>query len=584
MLNILSFVDPWESFPLLFGGFIVIFSLFSMVIKEWLFLSEALVATLFGILIGPEGFGFVNPLGWDNIDKVTLEFARVCIALQVFAAGVNLPKAYLVKEWKSLLVLLLPVMGVMWAVTAFAIKFLLNINILEALLIAACVTPTDPVLANSIVRGRFAESHVPLHVRNIISAESGANDGLGFPYLYFPLLILRSANFGSAMMEWSISIWLYQIVLSTIIGAVIGYAALKILYYCQSRELIDKESFLVFGFALSLFIMGCVGIIKSDDLLACFIAGNAFTWDDWFRIEIENTHMQEVVDLFFNLSIFIFFGTIVPWAAFGTIGVYKLIGIAVIVLLFRRVPIVLALKPFTPSLKNYSEAFFAGWFGPIGVGAIFYSMVAREELHLMGEKFAYIKDIVFPVSAFLILSSVIVHGMTVPLFKLSSSIDTRTITNLASITNLVNRLPIIKPGQTVVIERNDDLTTEITVSQVNTPQHTVGHHEYPFASNKVVDTSYSNYASVQDLFVEDLPSNSLKPNRPMSVSLTLTPDGKVIDRHEDYFVDRAAEIANNSRPRSRILNRPSSQLTHTDDELREEQPLNSSNNHSYGAA
>ena len=39
--------------------------------------------------------------------------------------------------------------------------------------------PTDPVLAASIVRGRYAEKHVARNVRDIVSAESGANDGLG---------------------------------------------------------------------------------------------------------------------------------------------------------------------------------------------------------------------------------------------------------------------------------------------------------------------------------------------------------------------------------------------------------------------
>lgn len=32
---------------------------------------------------------------------------------------------------------------------------------IEALCISACVTPTDPILANSIVQGRYAEKHVP---------------------------------------------------------------------------------------------------------------------------------------------------------------------------------------------------------------------------------------------------------------------------------------------------------------------------------------------------------------------------------------------------------------------------------------
>ena len=61
---------------------------------------------------------------------------------------------------------------------------------LEAMVIASCVTPTDPVLANSITKGRFADKHVPIHVRNIIVAESGANDGLGFPFIYLALFLL----------------------------------------------------------------------------------------------------------------------------------------------------------------------------------------------------------------------------------------------------------------------------------------------------------------------------------------------------------------------------------------------------------
>lgn len=40
--------------------------------------------------------------------------------------------------------------------------------------------------------------------------------------------------------------------------------------------------------------MGFVGLLGSDDLLACFIAGNSFTWDDWFRIETEDSRLVEV--------------------------------------------------------------------------------------------------------------------------------------------------------------------------------------------------------------------------------------------------------------------------------------------------
>lgn len=54
--------------------------------------------------------------------------------------------------------------------------------------------------------------------------------------------------------------------------------------------------------------MGTVGLIGSDDLLACFVAGNSFTWNDWFRIETEKAHLMEVVDILLNLSIFVYIG------------------------------------------------------------------------------------------------------------------------------------------------------------------------------------------------------------------------------------------------------------------------------------
>lgn len=54
--------------------------------------------------------------------------------------------------------------------------------------------------------------------------------------------------------------------------------------------------------------MGSVSLIGCDDLLACFIAGNSFTWDDWFKSETENSHIMDVADMLLNLSIFIYIG------------------------------------------------------------------------------------------------------------------------------------------------------------------------------------------------------------------------------------------------------------------------------------
>jgi len=69
----------------------------SAVIKEKLYIGEAPVATIIGVVVGPYAAGIFDPLKWagghDEItDEITLEVTRVIIAVSVFAIGVELPK------------------------------------------------------------------------------------------------------------------------------------------------------------------------------------------------------------------------------------------------------------------------------------------------------------------------------------------------------------------------------------------------------------------------------------------------------------------------------------------------------------
>ena len=57
--------------------------------------------------------------------------------------------------------------------------------------------------------------------------------------------------------------------------------------------------------------MGTLGLLGSDDLLACFIAGNAFTWDGWYHVETKNVAgVMQTIDMLLNLSMFMYIGFI----------------------------------------------------------------------------------------------------------------------------------------------------------------------------------------------------------------------------------------------------------------------------------
>ncbi|KAK5829337.1 Sodium/hydrogen exchanger family-domain-containing protein [Linnemannia elongata] len=446
------------------GCFIIVFGLVSLFVKEKLFISEAFVSTVFGIIIGPYAIGIFDPTGWEKYDSVTLEFTRIVIAVQVMAAGVSLPRSYVLKEKLSLFMMIVPLMCLMFGTSALLIWGLIpNLSFLESMAIAACVTPTDPVLSNSVVKGRFAEKHVPPRIRYLLSAESGINDGMGLPFLLLGLYLIKEPSAGVAVGKWFYLVWAYQILLSIIIGGVFGFACRKLVKGAKNRNLIDKESFLVFSIALALAVAGIVSIIASDDLLACFVAGNVFAWDDWFSNEIAEAHIQEIIDMLLNLACFVYIGASIPFSSFNDaslgLSVWRLIVLAIVILLFRRLPFVMALKPLIPALNTYRDAAFAGWFGPIGVGAVFFSKLTAmmtspehlgEHAHNL-ESLMRIRAVIFPVVMFLVFSSVLIHGVTVPLLHLQYKYTRTWSRKREDANHAVTRLPHINIGDEIVL-------------------------------------------------------------------------------------------------------------------------------------
>ena len=75
-------------------------------------------------------------------------------------------------------------------------------------MVAACLTPTDPILAAAVVGGKYAVKHVPAHLRHLLAAESGCNDGAAFPFLFIALYLIRGPDTKTAVKDWFLILWL----------------------------------------------------------------------------------------------------------------------------------------------------------------------------------------------------------------------------------------------------------------------------------------------------------------------------------------------------------------------------------------
>ena len=85
------------------------------------------------------------------------------------------------------------------------------------------MTSIDPIAATPIVTGPLANENLPERLRHAISFESGANDGLGYLFVFGPFLLTRPT--GEAALHWLLHTLLWEVGFATALGLVLGYAS-----------------------------------------------------------------------------------------------------------------------------------------------------------------------------------------------------------------------------------------------------------------------------------------------------------------------------------------------------------------------
>ncbi|KAK6456664.1 Na+/H+ antiporter [Scheffersomyces xylosifermentans] len=466
------------------GIFSTLFSLVSLFVKERLYIGEATVATIAGLILGPHCLDWFNPVEWGNTDFITLEICRIVLCIQIVAVAVELPRKYMKKHWVSVAIFLLPVMTCGWLVVGLFIWVLIpHFNFSDALLVSACVTATDPVLAAAVVgKGKFAE-RVPGHLRNLLSAESGCNDGMAFPFIFLSLnIVLYKSDVRHVIKDWFLLTILWECVFGCLLGAVLGYVLRKLVAFAEKKNLIDRESFLAIFVFLAFNSAGIGSMLGVDDLLVSFAAGTAFGWNGDFAKKTEESHVSTVIDLLLNLAFFVYFGAIVPWPQFDNaalgLDAWRLVILAIVVVFLRRVPAVVALKPFTPDVKTWREAFFCGHFGPIGVGAIFAAILARKDLeahytdeetplaHLPNEEHPHFQLLaaIWPIVCFIVITSIVVHGSSVAVLTLGKRLNRMAITMSFTITDTQDQ----GPAWMSRLQKLDKASTSFSLHRVDT--------------------------------------------------------------------------------------------------------------------
>ena len=134
-----------------------------------------------GIIIGPQLLEWFSlPEEKEKYDLIH-QATRFTLAMALMSTALRLPTDFFRKNTTTILSILTIGMLLMSVFSGLNFYWFLGLSFLSCMLLGAIVAPNDPVLATTIVSGKIAEKLIPSRVRNLISAESGSNDGLAFP-------------------------------------------------------------------------------------------------------------------------------------------------------------------------------------------------------------------------------------------------------------------------------------------------------------------------------------------------------------------------------------------------------------------
>ena len=358
--------------------------------------SEPLIALAGGVVLGPAVLGVLDVPDILAEQSTLHSGAEILLAVSVMGVALRYPFSAIRGHWRRLALLLVVVLPAMALVSTGLAMWALGVPFALALLFGTAICPTDPVLASAAVTGDAAEEDLPEHDRQLLSLESGANDGLALPLVLVALAVATPLTAGQAATE---ALW--QIGAALAVGAIGGVVAAKALHFSERHHDTEKGAMLMYTLLLAVLVLGVSGLIEANGVFASFVAGLAFNLTSSGSERKTEVEIDEAVNQFAVLPFFLALGAMIPWSAWAELG-WGAVWLTAGVLLLRRPPLLFAvMKPL--GLKGRGAAYL-GWFGPVGVAAVFY---LTEEASRAGAD-----PILLGAGTLVVVASTVAHGIT----------------------------------------------------------------------------------------------------------------------------------------------------------------------------
>jgi NhaP-type Na+/H+ or K+/H+ antiporter len=372
---------------LVFGGLLAVVAALSGVIK-----GTVLSASVLSVALG-FGLAVAGVVEVDVSDKAIVELVELALILTLFSDGMFVERELLRKHWGPVARALVIAMPITMGLLGLAAKALFpDLTWAQAFLLAAVLSPTDPVVTSAVVTSRL----VPSKVRHTLNLESGLNDGLALPFvLFFLVLASPGGNAGTEAAKL-----LGEAAVGAAIGVALGVAAGRLHWALPGGGITARyEGIYAVGFAL--FAFGLAEATIGNGLIAAFVCGIAMGASER-QVPDGFVEFAENASAILQVLTFFVFGGLIYATGFHHSVPPLVVFVAFALLIARPVAVLLS---FLRTGIPRSEKLFMAWFGPKGVASMLFALfVLKSDV---GNN-----SLIFDTAAIAIIASIVAHGLT----------------------------------------------------------------------------------------------------------------------------------------------------------------------------
>lgn len=356
----------------------------------------------------------VLPLPVPTVDPVrdrlwVEHLTEMCVIVSLMGAGLALNRPFGRRAWGGPWRLLGISLPLTIAGTALIAALLLGWPPALALLVAAVLAPTDPVLAAEVRVGEPTDAENDEdEVRFTLTAEAGLNDGLAFPFVLAALALAAAAGDGWSA-DW-IGRWLLVEVLGKVaVGVVVGLVAGRLLgmMFFRARTAAFRLSEHMEGFVAlgaTFVAYGATELLHGYGFLAVFVTACTIRAAERSHGYHRVLHgFTEQIERLLTVCLLFLLGGFLVVAGLEDLTWEGALLAVLLVLVVRPAAGWLGLVGFVAGPKEKTVTAF---FGIRGVGSLFYLAYALGHT----EAFAPYARQLWSVVAFTVLLSVVVHG------------------------------------------------------------------------------------------------------------------------------------------------------------------------------